>query len=43
LKEIKEMVTKAKKVEVDTILLYYTGPSFYPTGNWLVLDRIDKG
>jgi hypothetical protein len=35
------MVTKAKKVGVDTLLIYWTGPSFYPTGNWLVAERLD--
>ena len=39
---MKKMIIKAKSVGVDTILLYFTGPSFFPSGNWLVEDRFDK-
>ena len=35
-------ISKAKNVGVDTYLIYFTGPSFFPSGNWLVADRIDK-
>jgi len=36
------MVEKCKRCGVDTILLYFTGPSFFPSGNWLISDRVDK-
>ena len=42
LKAIKEMVTKAKQVGVDTILFYFTGPSIFPSANWCILERLDK-
>jgi hypothetical protein len=41
LAEIKKMVTKCKKMGVENILLYFTGPSIFPSGNWLINERID--
>ena len=42
MEELKKMFTKAKKVGVDTVLLYWTGASIFPSGNWLISEHIDR-